>query len=692
MYPCSKFKEFMVLVDECLAYNYDYSDKNYIESFLNSKLETSKKTTIETLYTKVKATTVTNKKSMTTNLRQIESSLYRMYHYNNGEGYAYHKIPAKILFSVNEDLFTTLDDRESWINAIHATLIIMALDSYDTWGQKYTADIPITNAALRIKARGFTPLFNGRHFYLNENESATYHTLLDNKMRDIGGTRFISLLLRNFQRINKYFEGRYLLGRPEYPIVANGDFMPGLPYGYLIHLALRHMEKKTTYCNEQNFDSLLVMAQDWVGMLDIQDYSQFGSMFVVVQSLPNYISRTMLADSCLSFRQLSPDAAILFMEELFVWVDNDKMKSELGWDIKDALKIVKTIAKRVPDSSVNCLIPIEELRRNCGLEPHCITKLLPYFIHKTTEINKELKHPTDWEKVNFHEKPLIWQPGNKVLLVAKSLTFLAFYEALVLAIKTFERNCDNEIGNHIEPMVGKLFERASISPTAIARKFIVEGTEYESDLIIESDNVIILGEIKKKGLTRPSMAGDAVDGIIDLVLTFIKAQTQLAIQEIQLLKNGFIQFSDGQKLLHNGRRIERIAITLHDLGSVQDRMIAGNIIKTLINSVTTADHATPYQKRRLAECNDLTALLNDQTRQIISLNKNGSDPLFDCTFLGVPQIQFLLNGVKSVDEFHSNLRTVKTSVRASFDMYDTFVNTQRIRKQAKLEQEAKVSS
>lgn len=683
MYLYPQFDEFITLVDECLARGFDYSETRYIESLLGCKLELPSHDLTKLLYAKIRAAIVGGHNPQTVNLRQVESALYQLHHFQ-GSGYAYYEIPAMILFSINENSFTTFDDRESWTFAIHATLAIIEIDKTDKWGQRYIADIPPANAALRIKARGYNPLFNGRNFYLGEEDLQRYCEWLDNHIRHIGGAKLIVLLLGSLQETKKHHEGRYLLGRPEYPTVAEADFEPGLPWGYLIHLALRHMEKKSTSCSNADLELALTAARDLVGIMCIQDYSQFGSMFLEVPSLPLYLSRTMLADSCLSFRQLSPSTSLMFMEQLFNWVDKDKMKAKLGWDIDDALSVARAIDRGVSSNSVNCLIPIDELRENCGLGIQCLNRLLPHFLHKTSEINSEFRSPIEWGKVNYHNKPFIWHPGNKILIVTKSFAFLAFYEALAIAIKGFEKNCDDEIGKQIEPMVGQLFTQFGIKPAAIARKFISDGIEYESDIIVASENVIILGEIKKKGLTRPSMSGDALDGIIDLSLTFIKAQTQLAIQEKQLLKMGFIEFSDGEKLFLEGRSIERIAITLHDLGSVQDRMIAGNIIKTLINSTTTAEHATPYQNKRLKECNDLTRLLNEQTREIMTLRSDGRDPLFDCTFLGVPQIMFLLNGCTSADEFHSNLRTIKTSVRASFDMYDTFVSTKRIREQARL--------
>ena len=94
---------------------------------------------------------------------------------------------------------------------------------------------------------------------------------------------------------------------------------------------------------------------------------------------------------------------------------------------------------------------------------------------------------------------------------------------------------------------------------------------FELDVADVTDKHIFFLECKKKPLTNAARAGNVLSAAVDLAQAFMMPLVQMNRHEAQLRAGG-ITFLNGQVLQLDGRDIQRIAITMTDHGSMQDRM------------------------------------------------------------------------------------------------------------------------
>lgn len=346
------------------------------------------------------------------------------------------------------------------------------------------------------------------------------------------------------------------------------------------------------------------------------------------------------------------------------------MHAHHGWATSEAILVAKVCLQPGRKFPVNILFRVEDISRVTKLPVQRVQRILGTFVHRTDQLNAEFLHPTNAEKSSLHKKPLIWQPGNKVLLTSPSIGSIGFIEAMLGAIREIDKQADNKTGVAMESMLAEAFRRQGIEPTATSLKYEVGKQVFDCDLLVETQDTIIFFEVKKKSLTGPAMAGSPLNALIDICLAMVKAQTQLLHHELQLAVAGEITFENGLQLKSGGRRVEKIAVTLLDWGGIQDRDVSDTLLKNLNGTSISADSATNWQKKKLIECNELLQLMTEQAKQLSQL-QGERHPFFDCLFLGMPQILFMLAGTKTAEEFVARLRTFQHTSVATLDMYRT---------------------
>lgn len=614
-------------------------------------------------------------------IRSLRSALVRRFRFQT-DFYAYHMVPEWILFGVNESAFRPLSEQDRWLKAIRATYALMAIPGNSpTSGSE--RDTVVTDAAKRMQSRSYRLGINGADFFFEDGELERCCMELDRLAKKLGGAFVVSALLRHLQQQERFTHGRYLVGRRAQTMPSTNP-APAIPFGYLLNLSLRHMERRTAGSFDRaRFEQLVSLAGDVVAILDVETHSLYSFMFTDHANLPRYLQGVMLGDFCLSFRQLVAKDAITMMRGLFNWVDASHMQQTLGWTIADALMLAKATLTLTPPGAINVVWRNDDLVRSSGCSLKTLQHMLPYFTHKTTELNAVFLKPFDAAAAGFDLKPFIWQPGDQRLLLAPSLCSIGFFEALATATRgLYDKSADDKIGQAIEPMLASAFHDHGITPSCVSMKYVVGKKIYDCDLAIESTDAVILFEIKKKSLTKAAWGGDMLAALVDLCRSMIKAQTQLGRQELQLRRDGEIQFVNGSRIVLGNRRIERIAVTLLDWGSVQDRMIVDNVHKILTSATIAATNHSPQQAEAISDGNQLLALLQVQMQELATLKGASTQQFFDCLFLGIPQILFLLDGTRSADDFYANLKTIKTAATGTLDMYHTLTYMKKIRSSA----------
>lgn len=600
-------------------------------------------------------------------LRKMESLLYQDHMWLKSDRLD-HLIIEQILHGVNERFYVPLSDEREWVLAIAAAQLMRKGRTGPIWHGRYISENATRAAAARLRDKGYDIKLGNGHFYLEHEESRRLTEEIDWLTEQASGKHLISVLLDDLQRRNRFSGSRYQLGRTVRTLDWDIEPMPSYPYGYLINLAAKHLKSTPATPRVRQGTRLLEIARDVVALLELEDYSAYAFPFVEPDYLPEYVRKMLRGDFCLSYRQLDPSHCIFMLQELFRWVNETKMDAALGFGIPDVIKLAETVLRGVPVSSINKVSSLEDIRTASGIDRQTFNKMLPHFIHNPDNINSNYQTPFDSPSVNLISLPLVWQPGGKALILSPPLISIPFWEAAVKAVSSAFSGASKQIGDALEPMLENMFLARGIDVFARSRKY----KNGEIDLAITTPEQIFLFECKKKALTKPTLGGDVVDGLIDICLTFMQAQCQLTSHEVYLLRDGRIDFSDGTVLEHKGRRIEKIAITLHDFGSLQDRMVSANLINNLASSQMNASTMTDYQAGKFEECNELLKKLDALLAQKQEVTNESQNKFHDSVFLGTPQVHYLLEHCQNIEDFAVALGHVKTVVNGSLDMYATF--------------------
>lgn len=619
------------------------------------------------LYQVIRSAVVSSSKEGATNLRQLKSALYRRSRFL-ADASRYDAIPATILHGVNERYFAPLSETDSWARAIRSALALNSFfDVHREIEYVDQRDVVVTETARRWRDRGYRVRLDGLHFAFEEGEDARAAEAVNDMARRIGGQRLIRSVLASLNKSGYFVDGRFSIPRAatEMPILHT---VASLPYGYIIQLAARHMRSMPMACPDGLIDSFVAYATDMISMLDVEVFSAHADMSTDHANLTQYARNLAVREFCFNFRQIRPNDALFMLENLFQWISSDDMKQQYGWVFHDALKLMMVVLDQWKCCPINTLFRLKDVSSATGLHDRTIKNVISSFSHRTNDINSGFTKPSDAVNCNLYRRPFIWQPGDKVLLTAPSIGAVGFIEAMLDAVRAIDTQADSKTGLAIESMLAEAFRRQGIEPTVVSMKYMIGKKTFDCDLLIETTDKIFLFEVKKKSLTNASLAGDPLNVLIDLCYAMVKAQTQLLHHEQMLARAEGITFENDLQVRAGNRQIEKIAVTLFDWGVLQDRMVSDTLIKLLAGSCIHAGEILAEEKNKINEINELIRVMTERSSDLNS-RKNQSQPFFDCAFIGVPQILFMLDGVKTIGDFVKRFYKFKHVSVFGFDMY-----------------------
>ena len=183
---------------------------------------------------------------------------------------------------------------------------------------------------------------------------------------------------------------------------------------------------------------------------------------------------------------------------------------------------------------------------------------------------------------------------------------------------------------------------------------------WECDIVVETAETVIFIEVKKKPLTRRARAGSDVSVVLDLAQSLLDAQKQAGNHEVQLRREGHLDLVDGSKTRRielQGRKIERIALSLTDFGSFHDR----TFLEKFMNAVTRLSfgvHDKKYEEQ-FKKLNETIASLQEQSRFLFPESSEHHRPYFNCWFFSLPQLMIILDGVSGAEAFRAALWAIR---------------------------------
>lgn len=530
----------------------------------------------------------------------------------------------------------------------------------------------VAKAAKRLQERGFKLLRHG-HFISMEPESETrLIEVLERLVTEMGG---LNVARRIFKQITPLYDAaqeRYHLVRRVQP---SGGGSPDIPFGYLLHLAAKHFLGVGPMKNtDENWVELCRLALDYAALLDVQEYtpSVWHSMDAV--SLLPYLQELAVSDTLFRIPQIRGSDVEKIARGILPNFDFDEKRGS-GWTLNDVLAGITAILDLSRQVRGPCWFDVPKLVEACnGLSGKIISAVLDEVLsHPKTGANQKFSNPKDEPKdketgQTFYSYPLLSSDRKTYWLLDRSMCAAACLESIMTVLRSSDKDFDGNLGIPIEAFLRAEFSAHSI-PT-LTGKYIADGEDGECDIVIGTAKAVIFLEIKKKPLTRRAQAGSDAHVMLDLANSLLAAQVQAGWHEIRLRKHGYLELDDNgtkSRLELNGREIERIAVSLMQFGSFQDRILLKQFLEGTLHADFNVNDAS--MKKKFSDFNGLLAELRQQVNILHAGQTELKQPFFHCWFLSVPQLLVLLDDVGGVEDFKQALWMTRHFVTGSSDFY-----------------------
>ncbi|EQD50162.1 hypothetical protein B1B_11332 [mine drainage metagenome] len=334
-----------------------------------------------------------------------------------------------------------------------------------------------------------------------------------------------------------------------------------------------------------------------------------------------------------------------------------------------------------------------DIRRACpGISRQIVTQILDEVLsHPPAGANRNFSRPMDapipdntalrQSGHDFFLRPLLRQSSRRFVLLDRSVCAAACLEALLTSLRPEIQEFDNKVGAVVEHFL--TVEFASHGVPVSSGDYDARGQHGECDLVVETTETVIFFEVKKKTLTRRAKAASDAHLLLDLAGSMLAAQAQAGWHEVRLRRDNYLDLVRGdltKRLELNGREVERVAVSLFDFGSFQDRILVKQFLEATMNVSFTAADARFEKKFK-----DINGALAEIREQVVALHPGEqviNQPFFNYWFISVPQLLVLLDGVTDVAGFKAALWSCRSVVTGSSDLYFDLSYMKRLQREA----------
>jgi hypothetical protein len=551
-----------------------------------------------------------------------------------------------------------------WDAAIHHAYDHVWIQDFSTSENRertYARFYAVARAAKRLKDAGITLVRNGHLIYIDPASEDKLVTALQERVSHMGG---ISLCRRIFRQIAPLYDGiqeRYhVVSRPGSAVGGT----PQIPFGYLLLLAAKHFSgTKPKDDTNQNWGAICQIATDYASVLDVQVYKEFA-----------------LYDTLFRIPQIRGSDIERIAHGLFGDFNPGDLHGS-GWSISDVISVTRVIMDRSRDHRGPVSFTAKDISSRCpNIDKVKIKAILDEVLaHPPSGPNQEFAKPTDAPTVggsndvghNFFQRPLVSSDCKTYWLLDHAMGALPCLEAMLAVLRSAHKDFDGRLGLPIERFLRAGFGDRNV-PT-LTGKYVSRGEDGECDIVVETTDTIIFFELKKKPLTRRAQAGSEAHALLDLAHSLLAAQLQAGWHELRLKRDGFLDLNDNGhqvRLELRGRHVERVAVSLTQFGSFQDRVFVQQYLEATLHANFSVTE--PSLQREFAK---LTALLDELREQINQLHPGAAEldrPFFHCWFLSVPQILILLDDTHDATSFRQALWKTRHIITGSSDFYHDY--------------------
>jgi hypothetical protein len=566
-----------------------------------------------------------------------------------------------------------------WEQAIQSAFDYVQTHGWGVIGRErvHARDFMVAEAARVLRDAGFAIRLEPGRLRLEEAAETALIAAIEDLVATMGG---LNVARRIFETISPDYDveqQRYHLVRRT---SSTGGGEPQMPWGYLIQLAAKHARGRKPYVNtDDQWRRLCGLSQVFAAIIDVQPYTPtfYGTMDAT--ALMPYLQEMAVYDTLFRIPQMRPTDVVKVARGMLDWFDMSA-PTKAGWSVNQALEVIGYLLRPVRD--VRGPVPIDEadIRRACPQIPRdIVTKILDDVLsHPPVGANLNFSRPTDAPVPenpdlkdvgqDFFRRPLLHQSGRRFVLLDRSVCAPACLEALLTPLRQETKNLDDKVGSAVERFLNAEFALHGV-PTC-GGDYDVGGEHGECDLVIEVPKTVIFCEVKKKTLTRRAKAGSDAHLLLDLAGSLLPAQAQAGWHEVRLRRHGHLDLKRcgiTTRLELNEREIERVAVSLFDFGSFQDRILLKQFLEATMNAKFTPVDASLNKK--FDDINEALIEIREQVTALHVGQKEVNQPFFHCWYLSVPQLLVLLDGVTDGASFKTALWSCRHIVTGTSDFY-----------------------
>lgn len=532
----------------------------------------------------------------------------------------------------------------------------------------------IARCATGLRERGYLIDFAGSQPVYSEMFTKAFNQEINDLCEDLGGVYILNCLLNT---ISDYYQdelGRYVLPQSQIPAPSlEVDVpIPILPLTYLMHLGIKHADKKPQQLENavanHKWHRLIELVIYSVGTLGLQPVGRFDGIILDAFSIWHYIGRMTRFEALCYPSQLSVNQYLRFTKAIIEYYQKEYGKQPV---LVDLYRITEAILELAPHTRPS-IVDINAVARK--------TNSTIAEIRTGLDLLQEPQLPSldciDFEpnsaEKNFGLFPLVKLPSDQWLLVSKEFSTPAMLEAIYTEGRKIDADFDGRIGNAADSFLKAAFEEKGFAAQTGTYTGGGKNALSDCDVIVETNACIYSFEIKKKGLVKESLGGDPQSIFIDIVKGLVKAQIQALTHELQLRRAGYIDLktmTGMYRLALKHRAFKRISLTWSEIGFLHSKSIAIKFIEIFDAIAMASSHPDEEIRKKFdslaKEKQTLTKLLNALHSEF-GIDRRQS--LFAGRFLSLPIILTILDLSTDLGHFVKMLDMAENLITGNRDL------------------------
>lgn len=573
----------------------------------------------------------------------------------------------------SEDKSTDIDG--DWASAIAAAHDYVTVHSWGAINREkiYAREFAVAKAAKVLEGAGFEIDLRPGHISLSEEGEKKLVQTIEMTIAKMGG---LNVARRVFDRIKPAYDSK--LGR--YHLVPHissiGDGKPQVPWGYLLHLAIKHLDGERPLENSDvHWLKLEVLVTAYAAVIDVQPYSPMAYASYDADGLIVFLRELALYDTLFRIPQLRPSDVERLVRGIFGFID-PSTPTKAGWTLNQALMIIAYLLDPIREARGPIILKARDIEKAVPTIPRAVTRIIldDVLSHGASGPNQFFSKPTDAPTtedrilgITFGERPLI-KLRRSYVMIDRSICAPAFLEALLAAFRREREKLDDEVGLALESFVEN--ELIAHGVPTNAGNYDHNNNHGECDLVAETPKTLIFFELKKKALTRRARAGMDASLLLDLAGSLLQAHAQAGWHEIRIRQAGSLSLTRNEvsiTLELANRGIERVALSMLDYGSFQDRIVLKHFLEATLNASFYPNDAN--LKKKFDKINSSLTEIREQLAIKYPGDIEIAQPFFECWFVSVPQLLVLLDGVNDADAFQKSLWSLRHITTGTADLY-----------------------